>query len=175
MQKLSARWKQHVCNAKSGRVTGKLQNRIRKYGPGAFIIKEIYFAVDAKEMYAVEKGIIAERGLAGSNGLNMSSGGESGSYGVKKTEAQKKHLAIKGTGRLNFAKRLLDYWQARAIYNDPRWTKAIADDFNVGTTCVGGIKSKKIYKDATFDLGPPPSNKKPITWKYSCHRRGWKT
>lgn len=73
---LAKRWREHRCAAKTGN-EGVLYRAMRKYGEDAFSITLVYEATSKAEMFAVEKGLIAQYGtFAGSGGYNLTSGGD---------------------------------------------------------------------------------------------------
>ena len=79
---LAKRWREHKCAAKTGN-ENVLYRAMRKYGNDAFSITLVYEATSQVEMFAVEKGLIAQYGtFVGAGGYNLTSGGE-GCFGNK--------------------------------------------------------------------------------------------
>lgn len=77
---LAKRWREHRCAAKAGNECA-LYRAIRKYGDGAFGIVLVYEATSQAEMFAVEKGLIAQYGThVRGGGYNLTLGGEGGAH-----------------------------------------------------------------------------------------------
>ena len=77
---LEKRWREHRCASQTGN-ENVLYRAIRKYGVEVFSITLVYEATSKSEMFAVEKGLIAQYGtFAGAGGYNLTLGGEGGRH-----------------------------------------------------------------------------------------------
>jgi predicted GIY-YIG superfamily endonuclease len=73
---IAARWQQHVSAAIARRFNSALHAAIRKYGAEAFSVEQIGSAETWKELCALERSAIAERGTFTPNGYNLTLGGD---------------------------------------------------------------------------------------------------
>ena len=108
------RFARHFYDASRGSES-MLHVSMRKYGEGAFSVREITTAVNIDEACAIERGLIAEYGTFWPRGFNLTSGGEmragfrvhhltrekqrQGRLGKKHTEEAKKKMSAWRTGR----------------------------------------------------------------------------
>ncbi len=93
------RWLDHRRNARSD--SGSLLGRaIMKYGPETFSVRLLYEAVDERECFAVEKGLIAEYGTLKPHGYNICIGGQ-GASGRRMTPEQRDDVSQRMLGNTN--------------------------------------------------------------------------
>lgn len=75
---LGARWRQHLGAAKGGKTT-PLHRAIRKYGAEAFVVEviaELAPGTDRRELFQLERDLIASEGTMAPAGYNVCPGGE---------------------------------------------------------------------------------------------------
>ena len=77
---IEKRWREHRCAAKSGD-SKPLYRAMRKYGAYAFRVELLYEATSKQEMFAVERGLIAQYGARSKIlGYNLTDGGEGAAH-----------------------------------------------------------------------------------------------
>ena len=90
---LAKRWREHKCAVKTGN-ENVLYRAMRKYGNDAFSITLVYEATSQPEMFAVEKGLIAQYGtFVRSGGYNLTIGGDGAAH-LNHLKGEDNHNAV---------------------------------------------------------------------------------
>ncbi len=91
-----SRWAQHCRDCGKGQ--SLFARAIHKYGPKAFEVSVLYRGVDEREIFAVEKAMIAQYGTYTPGGYNLTIGGD-GPSGHKQSQSHREKTAASKRGR----------------------------------------------------------------------------